>query len=693
MNNSKINAKKFSNVSVFGRREQNILYVKNMKKYIPLKIIKIKKKNTNDEEIKQKNTDINDIIYSFYTYHTSEVNKTKNSFYNENDNKTAISFFNKTCVNFNTNSLPFYITETEPSSFIKKDNKKINLNKYLRLKKNLSKDDDINNLTNDFILSKTKYKTFNKLSDFFHGEKTERKEKAKNNKKHDLINNKINKLKIGIHDSFYNAKRYIDNTRKLMLLKYDSLIQKEIKLRIEEKADGSLKLIDDKIRSLKNIKKLENNVFNDRIVEYVKFIKIRKDNEEKYDLGLINQIYSLRKNISFLTNKIRKIQVEKNNIIQWILLQIKIKERKLNLPIYYQKLLELSLPKFENQRRLARANISKITKNTRDQKNMNIKFINNISDNVLNNISQEEINKVLFYRNDLIFKTPEEFFDEIKCLENKNLNLLSKTDDLSHDIILLKERYKRLINNKDFCNASLILQIKNEEIELEHNKRIFTEKKNFLTDYLNINPDKNKKILRRRKSTIINVDHFENEFLLNKKTKKYKLLKSVQKLFNTCKQIKIGKKYSNSNNAENIIINIGDQNKPEMILNMVEFIEERIYKLLIEFSLYKNPNNPNYEFIKKLRFHYKKKRNIEKAELLRIEEEKKNLKLFREIEEKNDRPLFLIKNKKDLHNHLNRVNLLELKKRKKKKIFIPKIQDFLYNDNFEDNIKNGINEK
>ena len=126
---------------------------------------------------------------------------------------------------------------------------------------------------------------------------------------------------------------------------------------------------------------------------------------------------------------------------------------------------------------------------------------------------------------------------------------------------------------------------------------------------------------------------------------------------------------------------------------MVEFIEERIYKLLIEFSLYKNPNNPNYEFIKKLRFHYKKKRNIEKAELLRIEEEKKNLKLFREIEEKNDRPLFLIKNKKDLHNHLNRVNLLELKKRKKKKIFIPKIQDFLYNDNFEDNIKNGINEK
>lgn len=108
---------------------------------------------------------------------------------------------------------------------------------------------------------------------------------------------------------------------------------------------------------------------------------------------------------------------------------------------------------------------------------MNIKFINNISDNVLNNISQEEINKVLLYRNNLIFKTPEEFFDEIKCLENKNLNLLSKTDDLSHDIILLKERYKRLINNKDFCNSSLILQIKNEEIELEHNKRIFTEKK------------------------------------------------------------------------------------------------------------------------------------------------------------------------------------------------------------------------
>jgi len=46
---------------------------------------------------------------------------------------------------------------------------------------------------------------------------------------------KINKLNGLTQNNLYNAKQYIDKTRTLMLLKYNSLIKKEVKLRINEK--------------------------------------------------------------------------------------------------------------------------------------------------------------------------------------------------------------------------------------------------------------------------------------------------------------------------------------------------------------------------------------------------------------------------------------------------------------------------
>jgi hypothetical protein len=50
---------------------------------------------------------------------------------------------------------------------------------------------------------------------------------------------KISKIKAATQDNFYNAKQYVDKTRKLMLLKYNSLIRKEIESRINEKKENS----------------------------------------------------------------------------------------------------------------------------------------------------------------------------------------------------------------------------------------------------------------------------------------------------------------------------------------------------------------------------------------------------------------------------------------------------------------------
>ena len=122
-------------------------------------------------------------------------------------------------------------------------------------------------------------------------------------------------------------------------------------------------------------------------------------------------------------------------------------------------------------------------------------------------------------------------------------------------------------------------------------------------------------------------------------------------------------------------------NQEEIILNKLKFIEIRITKLLIEFMMYKIPKNPYFDFIRKLRMTYTKKRNIQKAYLARLEKEKKNLQLLQKIESKNTQALFLKNNRKDLKDHFGRVNsLLSHKKRKKIKIYIPGFEDFLFND-------------
>ena len=40
----KISLKKYSNISVFEKRQENKLFAKNIKKYVPLKLYNIKKK-------------------------------------------------------------------------------------------------------------------------------------------------------------------------------------------------------------------------------------------------------------------------------------------------------------------------------------------------------------------------------------------------------------------------------------------------------------------------------------------------------------------------------------------------------------------------------------------------------------------------------------------------------------------------
>ena len=122
-------------------------------------------------------------------------------------------------------------------------------------------------------------------------------------------------------------------------------------------------------------------------------------------------------------------------------------------------------------------------------------------------------------------------------------------------------------------------------------------------------------------------------------------------------------------------------------MQMMEFIEVRICHLLNIFSIYKNPFNPDYEFIRKLRNNLLRKRKIEKANMARIEKEINYMKLIKEIENKNNKLIFFQNRKIDINNYSAWEK--EQKKEKisqKKQVYIPTFEDFLFeNNNIEKN--------
>ena len=405
-NDRKITLKKFSNINLFERREKNNSAIK--KSNHPLKLYHYM---ANRKE--KVNSEFNQIIYSFYSFQTERNTTQKPSSKKFKNNMTTTSIFNKTTNNFSDTSFPFYLTQTEPNklkinnmkkhNFRSRNNKAINLNK-------------INPNCNDLIFSKY-YQTFSNFNKFKYN-----KENKESNKEDEIMNLKLTKLRPLYNEDLYNNRLYIDKTRELLLIKFTSSSKNERNIRCEEIHNNKIEIIDDKIKSLKKVKTLYNQQFNDKILEYVRFIFKKKEFEQNVDSDLLKKIFSLKKEISHLMGKIKKIEMEKNNIIHWLFFLIRIKEKKLKLPHYYEKILEANLKRNVNQRRTARADIRIMNPPSKKNKsntmiNEKFTFNNNKGQNLDNNlgdIPKEEISRILKYRKELIFDTPEDFMDELK---------------------------------------------------------------------------------------------------------------------------------------------------------------------------------------------------------------------------------------------------------------------------------------
>jgi hypothetical protein len=172
-----------------------------------------------------------------------------------------------------------------------------------------------------------------------------------------------------------------------------------------------------------------------------------------------------RKDIEQIKAKINKIEIEKKNIIKWIFLQIKMKEKKLKLPEYYISIItqfdkiktstrsltrhEEKNDSFSDRKNANKKNILKL----KDYSHIMISKIFNTHGNNEKYITPEEYKRILKYKTNLIYKTPEEFKDRLISLEKGNLLLLQYKDMINSQLFKFKKEFESLIkNNNNFTS-------------------------------------------------------------------------------------------------------------------------------------------------------------------------------------------------------------------------------------------------
>ena len=264
-----------------------------------------------------------------------------------------------------------------------------------------------------------------------------------------------------------------------------------------------------------------------------------------------------------------------------------------------------------------------------------------------------------------------------------DIKLFNTNDTLHYDIKDLKEEYKIL--KKEQIKTNISDKIKEKQLELDEIKALYNEKIKIINKYNDEKTNISKIKSKYRKSAFkINLnDIFRDEKDMSLSDKKRKMYLKVEQLYKTCQQLKM-KKNSFSNHY--LMFQKGYDTKEEEILKMLEYIEVKICHLLNIFSIYKDPHNPNYELIRKLRNHFTRQRKIEKAELVRKEKEINYLKMIKKINNRNNRFIYLGRRKIALHNYAGWTR--EKNKNKSSngnKIYLPTFDDFMFDYNRTEN--------
>ena len=253
-------------------------------------------------------------------------------------------------------------------------------------------------------------------------------EKLKNSKLFNLVEKDIrtNRTK------FVQKYNYIDTKKQINLIKYDMKVKSDrynkIKVFNANEINTLNSVMNDLAKSSDYIKKNYQENYISNIIN----LSRQTEKEKIVNSNLLVDKISLMRQITKLQNNLSKIKEEKNTILKWIYLEIKIKEKKADLPQYYQDIIE------------NKNNLDCIIKKYK------------LKDNIL---TEKEYNRIKSYKNELIFKNIEQIFAIYENLENKIFYDLNKKLDNINNIKSLKNDLK----------SSSMKKMENKEEEEEKN--------------------------------------------------------------------------------------------------------------------------------------------------------------------------------------------------------------------------------
>ena len=530
---------KFSNLTLFERREKQYKYDQNFKTKTP-KIFKVSKLYHKKVENTKENT-----LYQFYqtmsSFHSSEKNSTtilplleyfensKKRFKEKKYHKLSIINKKSTKYQLNKNDKKsktmnnFYMTEASPT----KDENSNTLNNVSSLFKNKNKKNKIVDLNIDTLLSiqtyrineKNKNKNKNKnnnltISSYF---PNKTKSKAYSYIKHETSNKILGKTiderqfksimegnnkKTGSYEN-KKIKDFIKKIQEFKVQNYANKIKKEREIRLEEAYYNQIEYYQDTMNSLQSAKKLLDIQFSNKIADYTRYVISKKEREIVTSSKKIQEIINHKKEIEHIKSKIAKIEIEKNNILKWIYFMIQMKEKLLVLPNYYKIIIEKEainkrLSMKQSTRREDKSNSKRgLTKrksfrkssyfhadnllfNNKEKENKDSKDNKDISE--IDISKKEEYDRILNYKNELIYQTPEEFQERLLSLQKENLLLLHYNNDLNNQVFYLKKELKSLFKYKnkiELKNNIIISKTK----ELEDIKSITEGKMRLIADF------------------------------------------------------------------------------------------------------------------------------------------------------------------------------------------------------------------
>ncbi len=387
---------------------------------------------------------------------------------------------------------------------------------------------------------------------------------------------------------------YINKTREYNLMKYSLNLKKERVNKIINAKQSEINSINDTIKTLKRYEKKFNDEYYIKYNKYLKIIERQIEEEKKINHNLMLKINDIKKEIFIIESKIQKTQFEKEKMSRWFFLQIQVKEKIKDFPVYYKEVIDNYVPK-NSEKKNQRTNKVKSNKK----------------------YSDEELSKIKAYKYKIIFESADEFLNEFDKITELTLQNLKKNEFIKEEVEKVKKeqndilfnifKTKQLENNKMKNTIEKLNTLKNnykknlnKKKELESRKNPKEKKLKEIQSTDNVFKYNQKKNMNTTKKILFNSLSTENITGKNKTNNYSMLYNKIYEIFEIT--LSFGNNVENLNlnlftNHDNISNKINDTVENKMLI-MLEYIEI-ILNILIEINnKYKNDKNLNKEFKK-----------------------------------------------------------------------------------------------